>query len=154
MKGYPGNPESGSLEHAYNYAHVRTRRVVENAFGRLKGRWQMSRSSQMNDPNFHTDCTLVCCALHNCRERHNDPFEDDWLPQPAAVQAAAAAGAEGPGAAGAPEAAAGAEGPGAAGAPEVAAEAEGPGDAGVQTETRAATVRKALAEYVQEAGGF
>jgi hypothetical protein len=87
MKGYPGDPASGSEEHAYNYAHVRTRRVVENAFGRLKGRFQVLRSSQMNDPEFHTDCTLVCCALHNCCERHSDHFEDDWFPAPEAEEA-------------------------------------------------------------------
>jgi hypothetical protein len=81
MKGYPGDPQPGSLEHAYNYAHVRTRRVVENAFGRLKGRFQVLRSSQMNDPAFHADCTLVCCALHNCCERHDDPFEAAWMPE-------------------------------------------------------------------------
>ena len=79
MKGYPGDPATGTLEHAYNYAHVRTRRVVENAFGRLKGRFQVLRSSQMNDPRFHSECTTVCCALHNRCERHSDPFEDDWL---------------------------------------------------------------------------
>ena len=53
MKGFPGDPELGTLERAYNYAHIRTRRVVENAFGRLKGRFQVLRSSQMNDPDFH-----------------------------------------------------------------------------------------------------
>jgi hypothetical protein len=80
MKGFNGDPARGTTEHAYNYAHVRTRRVVENSYGRLKGRFQLLRHSQMNDPDFHTDCILVCCALHNVCERHNDPFEDDWLP--------------------------------------------------------------------------
>ena len=82
MKGFPGNPARGTLQHAYNWAHVRTRRVVENAFGRLKGRFQVLRSSQMNDPKFHTDIILVCCALHNICERHRDPFEQDWFPAP------------------------------------------------------------------------
>lgn len=80
MKGFNGNPVRGTTEHAYNYAHGRTRRVVENAFGRLKGRFRLLKSSEMNDPDFHTDCILVCCALHNVCERHNDIFEDDWLP--------------------------------------------------------------------------
>jgi hypothetical protein len=35
----------------------------------------------MNDPEFHTDIIMVCCALHNICERHNDDFED-WFADP------------------------------------------------------------------------
>lgn len=82
MKGFPGTHAHNTLEHAYNFAHTRTRRVVENAFGRLKGRFQVLRSSQMNDPEFHTDIIMVCCALHNICERNNDDFEEDWFADP------------------------------------------------------------------------
>jgi hypothetical protein len=80
MKGFPGNPDVGSEEHAYNYAHVRTRRIIENAFGILKGRFQILKASSLNDPDFMGDVSLVCCALHNMCQRNNDPWEDDWFP--------------------------------------------------------------------------
>jgi hypothetical protein len=96
MKAYTGDPPRGAKEHAYNYAHVRTRRVVEQAFGRLKGRFQITKSAaNFNDPEWLSDVTMVCCALHNICERHSDPFEDDWLPPLEAQPAMAAAATEG-----------------------------------------------------------
>jgi hypothetical protein len=53
---------------AFNYCVVRTRRVVEQAFGRLKGRWQVLTSFRYNDPVFARKVAWVCCALHNALE--------------------------------------------------------------------------------------
>ncbi|BDA44360.1 probable nuclease HARBI1 [Coccomyxa sp. Obi] len=80
MKGYNGNPREGTLEHAYNYAHIRTRRVVENAFGILKARFQILKGTNLNDVKFMTRVICLCCALHNMCMRNNDPWEDDWFP--------------------------------------------------------------------------
>jgi hypothetical protein len=96
MKAFGGDPVEGTKEHAYNYSHVRTRRVVEQAFGRLKGRFHVLKHNEYNDPDFMSDVTLVCCALHNLCERHMDPFEDDWWPaesnEPTPVTAAGGGG--------------------------------------------------------------
>jgi len=51
------------------------------------GRFQVQRSSQMQNPDFHTNIILVCCALHNMCQRHYVPFEDKWFPEPEDVAA-------------------------------------------------------------------
>ena len=66
---------------SFNYSLIRTRRVVEQAFGRLKGRWKiMDGQCKANDPVFVRQVAMVCCALHNVCERHQCPFEAGWLP--------------------------------------------------------------------------
>jgi hypothetical protein len=79
MKGFQGDPIPGSLKWDYNYAHVRTMRVVENAFGRLKGRFQVMKLGKLKDPRFMMQLVRVCCMLHNVCQRTNDPYEEDWL---------------------------------------------------------------------------
>ena len=79
--------ESGqpTYKHSFNYALIRTRRVVEQAFGRLKGRWKiMDGKCCLNDPVFVSQVATVCCALHNVCERHQCPFEPGWLPNESA----------------------------------------------------------------------
>ena len=76
-----------SLPHwkrSFNYSLIRTRRVVEQAFGRLKGRWKIVDKCTLNDPVFARRVAIVCCALHNICERHQCPFEESWLPEPSA----------------------------------------------------------------------
>ena len=69
---------------SFNYSLIHTRRVVEQAFGRLKGRWKIVDKSSLHDPVFARRVALVCCALHNVCERHRCPFEESWLPDPTA----------------------------------------------------------------------
>lgn len=71
-------------KHSFNYSVIRTRRVVEQAFGRLKGRWKVVEKCNLNDPVFARQVAMVCCALHNVCERHQCPFENAWLPDPSA----------------------------------------------------------------------
>lgn len=74
MKAYPG---SGLTEEqvTYNYKLSRTRMTVENAFGRLKGRWRclLKRldSATSNVPNI----IAACCVLHNFCELNGDSIE-------------------------------------------------------------------------------
>ena len=63
---------------SFNYSLIRTRRVVEQAFGRLKGRWKIM------DGRCMLNVAMVCCGLHNVCERHNCAFEPDRLPEESA----------------------------------------------------------------------
>ncbi|XP_065190870.1 putative nuclease HARBI1 [Sycon ciliatum] len=74
-----GTPEQRS----FNFAVIRTRRVVENAIGRLKGRWSILTHNFIRDPSLATEVALVAAALHNVCERCSCPFEDSWIPQSA-----------------------------------------------------------------------
>ena len=71
MKCYEG----GGLppqKHSFNYSLIHTRHIVEQAFGRLKGRWKvMDTHCKINDPVFVRQVAMVCCGLHNVCERHS-----------------------------------------------------------------------------------
>ena len=65
-------------QYCFNYSLIRTRRVVKQAFGRLKGRWENNGGKVwIKQPCL---CPTSCCALHNICERHQCTFEDGWLP--------------------------------------------------------------------------
>lgn len=66
----------------FNFRLIRTRRVVEQAFGRMKGRYHVLFDNFISDPSFASDITIVCCALHNICERWSCPFDDTWLINP------------------------------------------------------------------------
>ena len=81
MKCFDGDHLTPSQK-SFNYSVVRTRRVVEQAFGRLKGRWRITAQSRLNDPVFASLVGTVCRGLHNICERYRCPYEDDVLPDP------------------------------------------------------------------------
>ena len=84
MKCYEGSGLPPQ-KHSFNYSLIRTRRVVEQAFGRLKGRWKvMDGHCKISDPVFVRRVAMVCCGLHNVCERHQCPFEPGWLPDQSA----------------------------------------------------------------------
>ena len=66
-------------ERTFNYRLIRTRRVVEQAFGRLKGRFRVLVHNNLDDPDFAADVAIVCCGLHNICERWKCPMEPTWL---------------------------------------------------------------------------
>ena len=53
-------------------------RVVENAFGRLKGRWRCLMKRNDCDVELVRSMVLTCCALHNLSETHGEAYDDDW----------------------------------------------------------------------------
>ena len=57
----------------------RARIVVENAFSRLKARWQ--RLMKRNDMLVENVPTIIAaaCILHNVCEIHNETFDESWL---------------------------------------------------------------------------
>jgi hypothetical protein len=78
MKCYAGDPHTDTLNGWFNYSIIRTRRVVENAFGRLKARFHVLTATKLDNPTLMGRIIRVCCALHNICQLHNDPFDEDW----------------------------------------------------------------------------
>ena len=63
----------------FNYHLSRSRVVVENAFGRLKGRWRTLMKRNDNDIKYILPIIMTCCILHNICENQHDLCEDEWL---------------------------------------------------------------------------
>ena len=81
MKPYIENSSITSRERNYNYRQSRARMVVENAFGRLKGRWRclLKRMDThiCNVPNIVASCVV----LHNICEMYGDHCQNEWVVQ-------------------------------------------------------------------------
>lgn len=75
-------------QQGFNYHVSRARCVVENAFGRLKGRWRSLMKRNDTDIRFLPTLATACCVLHNICEIHGDNFNDEWLVTEAAVASA------------------------------------------------------------------
>ena len=79
MKPYLENARSTSQERNFNYRQSRARMCVENAFGRLKGRWRclLKRvdSHLCNVPNV----VASCIVLHNFCEILGDNCLPEWV---------------------------------------------------------------------------
>ena len=78
MKPFPNGTQDQEKK-TYNYRMSSARIVVENAFGRLKGRWR--RLMKKNEMRIDNVIMVVgaCCVLHNICEVHGDAFNDSWL---------------------------------------------------------------------------
>ena len=81
MKPYIETPSSPDDIKLYNYQQSRAHMVVENSFGKLKGRWRILLK--------RLDCHLdnvpsivsACITLHNMCEKFNDHCSPDWVCQ-------------------------------------------------------------------------
>ena len=68
-------------QHGYNYCHICTRHVDENAFGHLKGRFCVLKQGKLSNPHWMMLVSKVCCALRqnwctfytNCCDLHHPP---------------------------------------------------------------------------------
>lgn len=78
MKCYSGDPRQDTPSGKFNYSLIRTRRVVENAFGRLKMRFRALREARISDLELLPKLINLCCALHNIAQQRKDPFEEPW----------------------------------------------------------------------------
>ena len=72
-------------QHLFNKKFSRARVVVENAFGRLKGRWRCLLKRNDCDVQLVKSMVVTCCALHNLCENHGETYENEW-DAPAAVE--------------------------------------------------------------------
>ena len=78
MKPYPVNPHSTAEQQNFNYHQSRARMIVENAFGRLKGRWRcLLKRLDMQVDNAVT-VVGACVVLHNICEIFGDHCLKDW----------------------------------------------------------------------------
>ena len=79
MKPYIDRGNLTPEECSFNIKHNTTRVVVENAFGRLKGRFRSI--GKRLDLKVENACNVIaaCCVLHNYCEMQNESFDDKWL---------------------------------------------------------------------------
>ncbi|XP_035986731.1 putative nuclease HARBI1 [Fundulus heteroclitus] len=77
-KPYPENAGTTEAQKKYNFIHSRSRIVVENAFGRLKGRWRRLLKRIDNNTSNVPNVIAACCTLHNICETQGEDFLDQW----------------------------------------------------------------------------
>ncbi|XP_037570302.2 uncharacterized protein LOC119450898 [Dermacentor silvarum] len=72
------NPRDGTAERVFNYNLSRTRRIVENAFGRMKARFRfVAKRIECRLPNSKR-AIRAACTLHNICEDFRDNVEQAW----------------------------------------------------------------------------
>ena len=79
MKPFPDNGRLNDGQKTFNYRQSRARMVVENAFGRLKGRWRVLLKRMEVSIDVAPIITSACCVLHNLCEIWGEEFQDEWL---------------------------------------------------------------------------
>ena len=75
MKPYPNSKNITAKQRSFNYSLSRCRRVVENAFGRLKGRFRIllkRMETGKHDIRYNTAIVKCCVYLHNFCELQGD----------------------------------------------------------------------------------
>lgn len=78
MKPYTENEHTPQSKKLFNYRQSRARMVVENAYGRLKGRWRCL----LKRLDFRLENVVAviatCVVLHNLCEKYGDHCDDEW----------------------------------------------------------------------------
>ncbi|XP_070819612.1 uncharacterized protein [Chaetodon trifascialis] len=78
LKPFHDTGQLTAEQQVFNKKCSRARVVVENAFGRLKGRWRCLLKRNDCDVQLVKSMVLTCCALHNLCETHGETFETEW----------------------------------------------------------------------------
>ena len=79
MKPFTDNGHLTPDARTFNYRLSRARIVIENAFGRLKGRWRCLLKRTDMDLKHIPNVIATCVVLHNICEIHKEQFNDEWL---------------------------------------------------------------------------
>ena len=79
MKPFSDNGRLNDDQRRFNYRLSRARMVVENSFGRLKGRWRILLKRLDASESNITNLVAACCILHNLCEKWGEQFLDEWL---------------------------------------------------------------------------
>ena len=79
MKPYSDTGAITNDQTYFNNCLSKARVVVENGFGRLKGRFRCL--SKQLETNVENSCVIIsaCCILHNFCEAREQTFRDDWI---------------------------------------------------------------------------
>lgn len=72
MKPYQENARTTDAQKHFNYRQSRARMVVENAFGRLKGRWRCLQKRLDLKLDNVPNVVATCVVLHNICEEFGD----------------------------------------------------------------------------------
>ncbi|XP_063775475.1 putative nuclease HARBI1 [Pseudophryne corroboree] len=78
MKGYTQHLQLSPIQVAYTHTLSSARMVVENAFGRLKGRWRCLMKWNDVDLKFMPHVVAAFCVLHNICELQKEQFPEEW----------------------------------------------------------------------------
>ena len=78
MKCYQDTGNLTARQKSFNFRQIRTRRVVEQAFGRLKGRFWVLEHNYFRDPTYLSQIRAVCCGLRNICDRWQCPTSKRW----------------------------------------------------------------------------
>ena len=79
MKPYLDNGHLTRERLHFNKTLSRTRIVVENPFGQLKGRWRILLKRLDVKTEFAPTVVATCCMLHNFCEMSGECMLDDWI---------------------------------------------------------------------------
>ena len=78
MKPYAVNPHTTAEQQNFNYHQSRTHMVVENAFGRLKGRWRCLLKRLDMQVDNATTAVGACVVLHNICKMFGEHCLESW----------------------------------------------------------------------------
>ncbi|KAK6168872.1 hypothetical protein SNE40_020041 [Patella caerulea] len=79
MKPYSELANMTAEQKKFNFILSRNRMVIENVFGRLKGRWRRLQKRVDCDIKDTPDLILTCCVLHNILcEKQGEVYFDQW----------------------------------------------------------------------------
>ncbi len=79
MKPYSDNGRLSKEKLHFNYRLSRARMVIENAFGRLKGRWRCLLKQNEASLDQMNAIISTCCVLHNICKVHKEKFDDELM---------------------------------------------------------------------------
>ena len=78
VKPFPETAIMTDMEKFYNYRQSRARMIVENSFGKLKGRWRCLLKRMDFQLENVAPVVTACVVLHNICELYGDTCLEEW----------------------------------------------------------------------------